>query len=287
MSAPAGWPAAPTNLTGNPMRTLVHLSDLHFGRVDHDLIAPLTDLIRQLSPDAMVISGDLTQRAKSTEFKAARAFLDTLPTPQIVVPGNHDISLYNVFNRFIRPLTKYTRYITPDLEPFYSDDEIAIIGINTARSLTIKDGRINHEQMDRVRARFEAIPDGRIKIIVTHHPFDLPDEYDRDDLVDRAPAALAMFAECGADLLLAGHLHASHAHTTAPHYPINGYAAIAVQAGTATSTRGRGESNSFNVIRVASQRIVIERFSWDEAKNNFLHAASETFKRENDRWMPH
>lgn len=269
------------------MRTLVHISDLHFGRVDQALIAPLTALIQRVAPDVLVVSGDLTQRARSTEFIAARSFLDTLPHPQIVVPGNHDIPLHNVYSRFLQPLAKYTRYITQDLAPFFSDDEIAIIGVNTARSLTIKDGRINHEQMAHVKARFDSVSPALIKIVVTHHPFDLPDSYDPDDLVDRAPIALETFARCGADMLLAGHLHASHAGTTATRYPHEGFAALAVQAGTATSTRGRGEANSFNVIRIEPAQIRIERYSWDDAQHDFLIGAQELFTRNGNHWLAH
>ena len=268
------------------MRTLVHLSDLHFGRVDATLIAPLTALVASIAPDVLVVSGDLTQRAKSAEFIAARAFLDTLPTPRIVVPGNHDISLHNLFNRFLRPLAKFTRYITSELEPFYIDAEIAVAGVNTARSLTIKDGRINTEQMARLQARLAEVPKHLTKVIVTHHPFDLPDTYDRDELVGRADAALQTFAGCGADLLLAGHLHASHAGTTAARYRIDGYAALAVQAGTATSTRGRGESNSFNVIRIVAQQISIERMAWQPEDGRFVLAETSTFRRQGERWMP-
>jgi len=267
------------------MRTLIHLSDLHFGRVDEALITPITALVKSLDPDVVVISGDLTQRARSSEFIAARAFLDTLPKPQIVVPGNHDISLYNLYLRFMRPLKKYCRYITTDLQPFYLDDEIAVAGINTARSLTIKDGRINDEQIQLVHRRFDRLPKRMVKIIVTHHPFDLPDQYARHELVDRAPTALETFAACGADLLLAGHLHATHAGTTSANYPIAGYSALAVQAGTATSTRGRGEANSFNVIRVDHTQIVIDRYSWDETRAGFECVGQERFGREEEQWL--
>ena len=130
------------------MRTIVHLSDLHFGRVDYAVVEPLVQTVAELAPDVLAVSGDLTQRARSEEFKEAREFLDTLPSPQIIVPGNHDVPLYNVFKRFLQPLDKYKRYITGDLEPFHADAEIAIMGINTARSLTIKDGRINEVQIE-------------------------------------------------------------------------------------------------------------------------------------------
>lgn len=266
------------------MRTLVHLSDLHFGRVDQTLLEPLTDLIRRIEPDLLVVSGDLTQRARSREFAAARAFLDALAVPRIVVPGNHDIPLHNLFDRFLRPLAKYRRHVTDELQPFFADDEIAVAGINTARSLTIKDGRINAEQLAQVSARFAGVASNLVKIIVTHHPLDLPDQYQRSELVGRADTAMQSFATSGADLLLAGHLHASHAGTTDMHHPIEGYAALVVQAGTATSTRGRGEANSFNVIRVASLEIIIERYAWDVACNSFELAICEQFVRTSEGW---
>ena len=102
------------------MRVLVHLSDIHFGRVNAEVVQPLIAAVWEHGPQVVVVSGDLTQRARTSEFKQARAFLDALPKPQIVVPGNHDIPLHNVFRRFYRPLKKYRRYITEDLSPVYS-----------------------------------------------------------------------------------------------------------------------------------------------------------------------
>ena len=266
------------------MRTIVHLSDLHFGRVDQQLLAPLQQLAVKLKPDVLVVSGDLTQRARTEEFKAARAWLDTLPGPQIVVPGNHDIPLYNVASRFLTPLRKYTRYVTLDLAPEYVDDEIAVLGINTARSLTFKDGRINHEQIAQMRQRMQSVGPDHTRIIVTHHPFDLPEHMDEDDLVDRAPMAMRAFAECGVDLLLAGHMHASHAGNSADRYEISGYAALVVQAGTATSTRGRGEANSFNVLHVAPDDVQVERYSWVDGTRSFEPVHTECFRRSGDVW---
>lgn len=267
------------------MRTLVHISDLHFGRVDNALLAPLREVIGDMRPDVVVVSGDLTQRARSAQFHQARHYLDTLPMPQIVVPGNHDIPLYNVAARFFQPLVKYRRYITRDLAPEFVDDEIAVLGLNTARSLTFKDGRVNRRQVEYLRQRFARLPGSVTRVVVTHHPFDLPPHKDDDDIVDRAPMAMETFARCGVDLLLAGHLHTSHTHNTSERYEIDGYAALVVQAGTATSTRSRGETNSFNVLRVQHDEIQVERYGWGEG-TGFTLAATDIFRRQGDIWHP-
>src|SRR4051795_9537982 len=158
------------------MRTVVHLSDLHFGRTDPALIEPLLAALGTIRPTVVVVSGDLTQRAREKEFEQARDFLGRIEEPRVVVPGNHDVPLYRVWERFLSPLGKYRRIIQRELEPSFVDEEIAVLGINTARALTFKSGRINREQMAAIRRRFEPLGQGVTKIVVTHHPFDLPDE---------------------------------------------------------------------------------------------------------------
>lgn len=266
------------------MRTVVHLSDIHFGSVNEAIIGPLVRTINEMKPDVVAVSGDLTQRARSIQFKEARAFLESLPKPQIVVPGNHDIPLHNVFVRFARPLEKYRRYITEDLRPFYADDEIAVLGISTARSLTIKGGRINRAQVAWIREKFCAVRSGVIKILVTHHPFDLPEGHDEGDLVGRAHMAIRELSACGADLLLAGHLHVSHTGHTAKRYKFAGRSAVVVQAGTATSTRARGEVNSFNVIRLSGSDLTIDRMEWRPTQSTFTAAVTDRFRRISAGW---
>jgi 3',5'-cyclic AMP phosphodiesterase CpdA len=266
------------------MRTLVHISDVHFGRVDEKLIGPLIETINEAKPDLVAVSGDLTQRARSEQFRAARTFLDALPKPQIVVPGNHDVPLHNPFSRFLQPLDKYRRFITDDLRPSYVDDEIAVVGISTARSLTIKGGRVNKSQIEWMRGKLCVLADQITKIVVTHHPFDLPEGYDERDLVGRSRLAMDALAHCGADLFLAGHLHVSHTGT-AKRYKIHGHSALVVQAGTAASTRGRGEANSFNVIRIAHPQITVERLVWQPDQGRFVLATSERFHHTDEGWV--
>jgi 3',5'-cyclic AMP phosphodiesterase CpdA len=267
------------------MRTIVHLSDLHFGRTDDTLLTPLASVIAKLAPDLLAVSGDLTQRARTSEFQAARAFLDRLPKPQVIVPGNHDVPLHNVFSRFIGPLTKYLNYVTDDLEPFYADDEIAVLGINTARSLTLKRGRINSKQIDHAKERLCSLDPKIIKVIVTHHPFDLPDGRAANERLGRAGLAMEMLWACRCDLLLAGHLHVGDAGSVAMHAVGGSHDAILVQAGTATSTRGRGEINSFNAIHVKANRIEVQRFGWRPLDSVFESMGSEHFERTTAGWQ--
>ncbi|HKB68913.1 MAG TPA: metallophosphoesterase [Pyrinomonadaceae bacterium] len=267
------------------MRTIVHLSDIHFGRVNAPVIDPLIDAITKINPNLVAVSGDLTQRARSHQFAEARAFLDRLPKPQVVVPGNHDVPLHNVFARFARPLTKYRYYITSDLRPFYHDEEIAVLGVNTARSLTIKGGRINKGQVAWMRERFSELEPAVVRIVVTHHPFDLPEGHDERHLVGRARMAMEALANCGADLFLAGHLHVGHTTHTATRYKIKGHSALVVQAGTAASDRGRGEENSFNVVRVDRPVIAVERFAWLPENGEFGLNIAEHFRHTSDGWI--
>ena len=267
------------------MRILVHLSDIHFGRVDYLTLQPLIAAVHALNPDLVAISGDLTQRAKSSEFLEARTFLDALPKPQIVVPGNHDIPLHNLYARFVHRFDQYETYISRDLEPFFMDEEIAVVGINTARPNAWKGGRINAAQIQRTHERLCNAAGHRVKVVVTHHPFELPKGMPASALVGRAHKAMSRLADCGADLFLAGHLHLGYTAHTAERYEIAGHSALVVQAGTATSTRGRGEPNSFNVIRIASAEISVARHEWNAAVSAFEHAEIQQFRYHDDVWV--
>ena len=231
----------------------------------------------------MAVSGDLTQRARPREFERARAFLRALPTPQIVVPGNHDVPLYNLYARFRGGFDAYKQYVTDNLEPFYRDDEIAIAGVNTARRLIIKGGRINDRQMLRVEEQLCGLPDRIKKIVVTHHPFDLPPNYEPGDLAGRSERALARFLLCGLDLLLAGHLHVSSCGPTAVRFGSGSRSAVFVQAGTACSTRGRGEPNSYNVIRLDNSSMEIQTLS--PAMGGFESVSVQRFDQTASGWV--
>jgi 3',5'-cyclic AMP phosphodiesterase CpdA len=267
------------------MRTLVHLSDIHFGHVDRATLKPLIAAVHHAEPHLVAISGDLTQRARTVEFQEARAFLDSLPKPQIVVPGNHDIPLHNLYARLVWKFDQYKTFISENLEPFFVDGEIAVTGINTARPTTWKGGRINSEQWHRAHDRLCSADRGQLKVVVTHHPFELPEGMAASALVGRAHLAMNRLAECGADMFLAGHLHLGYTAHTARRYNIAGHSALVIQAGTATSTRGRGEANSFNIIRIEPDDVAVERMHWDAAREVFRHASTEHFRRVDGIWV--
>ncbi|MDQ2871223.1 MAG: metallophosphoesterase [Acidobacteriota bacterium] len=266
------------------MKTIAHISDLHFGRVDPATLEPLRRAITELSPDLVVVTGDLTQRARRRQFQEVREFLDTLPRPQIVVPGNHDVPLYRVLARFHHPFRLFRRYITDDLEPWYSDDELAVVGINTARSWTTKFGRVNRDQARRAHARFRASGPGITRIVATHHPFDLPEGANARDIVGRARMAMEVLAECGTDLFLAGHVHRSHSGQTAARYRIAGHSALFLTAGTATSTRARGETNSFNWIRIAKPLLDVRRYTFLRESETFVPLEEQLFEHTEAGW---
>jgi 3',5'-cyclic AMP phosphodiesterase CpdA len=266
------------------MRTIVHLSDLHFGRLERRVEIALVAAIHGLAPDLVAISGDLTQRARRGQFADARAFLQEFEFPRLVVPGNHDVPFYDVVTRFSRPLARYRQYIARDLEPTFVDDEMIVLGLNSARSLSFGRGRLNAKQIRGAAERFRTATSGLIKIIVTHHPFDLPDDYDPKHLVGRAAMAMAELAAVGADLFLAGHLHVSHIGRTAERYKIAGHNAMVVQAGT-ISTRRRGEANSFNVLRLERPHISVARRTWDDTQQTFVEASLRRFQHTDRGWI--
>ena len=247
------------------------------------MVRRLRAQLNELEPDLLVVSGDLTQRARISEFADARAFLDHLPQPQIIVPGNHDIELYNLYGRFVERLQRYRAYISEDVEPFYSDDELTVVSVNTARSMTFKGGRINDEQVARLQRQLATAGPGAVNLLVAHHPLDLPATSDQP-LVGRARSVLKALTDCGVDLILSGHLHVSQLTAPAERLRIGGHTAVLVQAGTAISTRSRGEGNSYNVLETERNRIVIHRRAWSVDTDDFTDVTTVAYERSASGW---
>ena len=251
------------------MARIAHLSDVHFGAHDPVVVAGAEAWLAEHRPDLVVISGDFTQRARVEQYREAGAFLDRLGAAGLKtlgVPGNHDVPLYDVVRRFARPLHRYRRYIDDELCPWFENDRLAVLGINTARSLTIKDGRINRDQMELIRARFADVPDDRTKLLVTHHPlFAMPivDE-GLSKVVGRHEDAIRAVSDAGVHILLAGHFHRSFSGSAREMVKTAG-PALVIQAGTATSTRLRaGEAQSFNLVHAhRNDEVDLQVVQWD------------------------
>jgi 3',5'-cyclic AMP phosphodiesterase CpdA len=241
------------------MVRLVHLSDLHFGAHDPWLVEAVEASIDELKPDLVVISGDFTQRARTEQFKEACRFLERLRESGhevLGVPGNHDIPLYDVLRRFLSPLTRYRRFIDDTLCPFIELPGVAVLGINTARSLTFKDGRISESQVEFIRETFARTSEDAVRVLVTHHPlFELKVGEQVERAIGRQDLAIDAVEDSGVDMLLAGHAHHASSQDAGDLVTRSG-GVLVVQAGTATSTRVREQEQSFNTIDIVHEEDV-------------------------------
>ena len=269
------------------MPSLIHLSDLHFGAHDERLVEAVEQRIDDAKADLVVISGDFTQRARTEQFEQACKFLERLRDAGhevLGVPGNHDVPLYDVLRRFLSPLTRYRRYIDDTLCPFHELPGAAVLGINTARSLTFKDGRINEDQIAYINNAFARTRPETARILVTHHPmFALPvgDGPELGKAIGRQDLALAAIAQAGVDLLLAGHNHRASTHH-ARDLVTDAGRALVIQAGTATSTRLRDEEQSFNLIGVGDGEMTVAVQAWDGT--GYASRDAERFVRRSAHW---
>ena len=270
------------------MRCVVQISDLHFGKSDLSLLPPLRQAIEDIKPHVLVVSGDLVEHASQDEFRQAAKFLDALPKPQIVVPGNHDLPFYNMWQRAAIGLDRYRAAITTDLQPRFEDEEIAIVGANTSRLWPIRGGSLSSGQLEALSAEFASVSPEKVRLLVTHHPFDLPMAQNRRLIVGHARRSLVRLAPV-VDVLLAGHIHLSSTGSTAVRYRTAGHALAFVQAGTAISTRDKGENNSFNSLLLVSsgegrKRVKVDTWTWNTGLSKFEIRCSNEFHLESEGW---
>jgi 3',5'-cyclic AMP phosphodiesterase CpdA len=258
------------------VRRIVHLSDLHFGRISQGLVGPLVEAVNGLKPDLIVISGDYTQRARHWQFEEAAKFLSRLDAPTLSVPGNHDTPLDNLFLRFLAPWRRYRRYIATDLEPVWSDEEIVVVGLNTVNHFAWQQGRLSRRALARVNRLF-ATETERTCIAVMHHPLqELPGNNKAP--MRGAAGALHALAENGADMVLSGHIHTAH---VAPFTARPGV--LFVQAGTSLSDRLRGVGNSFNLLDISDTTVRLSNISASDT-GEFRMTVQKVFSRTADSW---
>jgi 3',5'-cyclic AMP phosphodiesterase CpdA len=265
------------------VRTILHISDVHFGpphlpRVSRGVL----EFIERHRPSVVVVSGDLTQRARPEQFQEARRFVDSIPAPVVVVPGNHDVPLYRVWERAFDPFGAYRRWFSEELEPVYRDEELLIVGINTAFNWTLKEGRIKLSRLLEVGALLQETPESVCKVVVAHHHLIPPPNFGTQRVLSNAYEAIDLFSSSGVDLILSGHLHQAYIGNSEEFYPKRRRPPVVIlHSGTTTSNRGRAgerERNTCNWVRLDGRSMVVSHYRW--------HAELDRFAEQSRHWYP-
>ena len=267
--------------------TLLHVSDLHFGPPFHEGVGESVQAFaHRLRPDAIVASGDFTQRAKEEQFAAARAFLDRFPrVPTVVTPGNHDVPLYRFTERVFDPYRHYRRHIAEPLDTVTHIPGAVIVAVNSTAPLrAITNGRIHRWQLEFVRRALEGLPEDVLKIVVAHHHFAPPPDWEGAEVMPRAKRALDAFTAMKVDLILGGHLHRAYIGNSLDVYAgaDREHGIVIVQSGTSTSRRGRArerEKNSLNVLRLDERSIQVTHYMYFEDAADFVPTSRHVFFR--------
>ena len=273
------------------MSCLLHLSDTHFGTEQPEVLAALRRLALAVRPDVLLMSGDITQRATAAQFRAARAFVDSLDIAAVVaIPGNHDIPLLALNQRLFSPYARFSASFGNELEPGYESDDVRVITVNSTRWYRHKNGTLSARQIEAGARRLAQARPGQWRLVMMHHPIAVTQPRDIVNRVHHHAAAIQRWREAGADLVLGGHIHlpyvvplhrtaeaaAGHASTLRPQRPV-----WAVQAGTAMSWRVRREAGpSVNVIRTHAgvhRLALVERWDHIEPDRGFERVSVHDF----------
>ncbi|MDB5745080.1 MAG: metallophosphoesterase [Polaromonas sp.] len=265
------------------MTSLLQISDPHFGTVQPAVMHALAQMAREQQPDVLVLSGDITQRAQVAEFSHAREFCDQLAIPHMLaIPGNHDIALFNPFERFFRPYARYLRAFGPALENTISTPLLQVVGVKTTRRWRHKNGEVSAAQIDRVVAELAQAKPGQLRIVVVHQPVHVLDAGDEHDRLRGWEPAIRAWARAGADIVMGGHIHLPYVCDLAASVAGLERRLWGVQAGTALSTRVReGIPNSVNLLRYASADALpgscqLERWDYQAGSLQFERVKSST-----------
>jgi 3',5'-cyclic AMP phosphodiesterase CpdA len=263
------------------VRTLLQVSDIHFGpkHLAEPAVAVL-DWVRREPPDVVVVSGDLTQRAKPSQFRAARAWIDSLAAPVAWVPGNHDVPLWRLWERLFSPFVAWRRYFDPALVRDHLADGLAVLGVNTAHAWTTSHGRLREGDLADLEARLARVPAGAARVVVAHHPVAAVPEIGGEPVTWRGTRLLKLARRHGVDLVLSGHLHRAFAVPPERSLPDGG--PLVLHCGTTLSSRGRGPErgvNSLHRVGIGDGEVTVERRTWDRGRGEFVPAGRWAFER--------
>jgi 3',5'-cyclic AMP phosphodiesterase CpdA len=258
---------------------LMHVSDVHAGPPYDARVADI--VLREAhayAPDAFVVSGDFVQRADfADQWQTITTWLAQTPTPRIVVPGNHDVPLYNVWQRLFDPYRAYQTYISTDLHPVLHLAGVSLFGVNSAHGWTVDSGWVSATQLTQLRTVASTAPAGNRKVVVMHHHLVNPPGAGRRNRVANARHVAALFDEVGIDVVLSGHLHLSYVGHTRDVFPRLTHGSIICQAGTATSRRGKGREHhrfAYNMLEITTTQVTIRRHVYDATQHAFVQQAT-------------
>ena len=238
------------------MRRLAHISDLHFDDADQPVVLELAEELDDFDPDLIVVTGDLTEDARPSQFERARNFLDSLPFPRLVIPGNHDIApVYHPVSRLFDPYGRYRQYFPYDLNGVFADDEILVLGLNTVHPLQGSDGIVSDDQVAWVESLVSHHPDC-FHVLAAHHPL----VRSEGEMLREAKSLISVLAGTGIELVLTGHLRASQQHRLSE---LSGASESMLVARASTATTLEHGRISYNRIAVANRKVHIDLRSFD------------------------
>ena len=274
--------------------TILHASDVHFGPPYNEVAGEAFQAAaRAVAPDLIVVSGDFTQRAKVREYQAARAWLDRLPrVPLVVTPGNHDVPLYRAWERLTDPYRNYRTWISPELDSVTRIPGLIVVSLNSTAPLrTIVQGRVDRAQVEFAARVFQEADPADTRIVVAHHHFAPAPDYEGDRAMPRAREVLDSLNALHVELILGGHLHRAYIGNSLDVCPgaDREHGIVIVQSGTTSSRRGRARErakNSFNVIRLAADRLEITHFMYFDDVHGFASVSMHAFPRRTSRYFP-
>ena len=267
------------------MVRVAHISDLHLGAEDPAVVAGLLVDLPAQQPDLVIVSGDLTMRARREQFEDARKLLDGLGAPWVSVPGNHDLPLDRLVTRMVRPLAAYRRHIDTDPEPRRLRDGVLVLGISTPRRYYWKNGRIDRRQIARIGRAFAEATPVRLRLLVLHHPVFTSVQRPDETPVRGSERALQAAADAGVDVVLCGHDHVRAHVDLSVSRPHLGRHLLGVMCGTTTSHRVRAaESQSYNLLELSDDdRLTLRVRRWRNGE--FEHLLSQDWKRSPSGWL--
>ncbi len=267
------------------MRIIAHISDLRCGESVPQVAEALKADLSQIRPALVVVSGDVTRSGGRKQFQSAKAFLEAIPFPRLVVPGDRDAPVHSLWRRLRAPWRYYEQSIGSSVSAWFHDDELAVWGMNTARPLAWKRGWISYDQINSIKVRLCPIPESKFKVVVTHHPLVPPRGAPKSGVHYLGSRLFVgyILQMARVDLLLSGHLHARQPGSAQCVCPMREDTFVSVQSGRALGPSGRGRPTAYHQILLKDQEMVAALRVWDGSQ--FTEQSRKVFRCAEEGWQ--